>query len=245
MTAGSCSTSRPTSPKPSTARTTSRARVRQLEDLWAAEAERNNVLPLSDGFVDRFTGFIPPAWPAGQSRVYRPGGGPVADESIPLLWGGFRMTADVDTGPLPVQGVVFALGDWFGGYALYVLDGIVHFTFARSADALEVAASSALAPGRHEIAVVYASGGTDTPGRMVLLIDGAAADEVAVEGALPLALQHGGAGLRLARDSGFPVSARYRPPAPFSGIVHQLQIQAPGSPLPDTADAVHAALHAD
>ena len=66
-------------------------RVRQLRDLWDAEAERNNVLPISDGLVDRFAGFIPPPWPAGSSRVFLPGGGPVADESVPLLWGGFRM----------------------------------------------------------------------------------------------------------------------------------------------------------
>ena len=33
--------------------------------LWAAEAERNQVLPISDGLLDRFAGFIPPAWPAG------------------------------------------------------------------------------------------------------------------------------------------------------------------------------------
>ena len=33
-----------------------------------AEAERNNVLPISDGLADRFGGFIPPAWPAGPSR---------------------------------------------------------------------------------------------------------------------------------------------------------------------------------
>ena len=38
-------------------------RVRQLSELWAAEAGRNNVLPISDGLVDRLAGFIPPAWP--------------------------------------------------------------------------------------------------------------------------------------------------------------------------------------
>ena len=33
---------------------------------------RNNVLPISDGLVDRFGGFIPPAWPAGPTRTFRP-----------------------------------------------------------------------------------------------------------------------------------------------------------------------------
>ena len=89
-----------------------------------AEADRNQVLPISDGMLDRFGGFIPPAWPAGPSRDLPSRGRDRShDESVPLLWGGFRMTADVDAGPATPDGVICALGDWFGGYALYWLDG--------------------------------------------------------------------------------------------------------------------------
>ena len=222
-------------------------RVRAMSDLWDAEAERNNVLPISDGLVDRFGGFIPPVWPAGPSRTFRPGGGPVADESVPLLWGGFDMTADVDPGPGDRDGVVYALGDWFGGYALYLVGGRPHFTFARGAGALELVTPGALGAGRHEILVSYAVavGDGGGPGRMVLAVDGEAVDETAVEGTLPLALQHGGAGLRLGWDSGFPVSSRYAPPARFGGTVHELRVDTPGSLRPDPADEVRAALHSD
>ena len=213
-------------------------RLRQLEDLWSAEAERNNVLPISDGLVDRFAGFIPPTWPAGSSRTFRPGGGPVADESVPLLWGGFAMTSTIDAGPGTDEGVIFALGDWFGGYALYVVAGVARFTFARAADALELAAQAALAPGAHEIGVFYEVGPAGSPGRMALTVDWTTVDEIAVEGTLPLAMQHGGAGLRLGCDTGFPVSPRYAPPAPFTGTVHQLRIDAPGPVRPDGADVV-------
>ncbi len=80
---------------------------------------------------------------------------------------------------------------------------------------------------------------------MVLLVDGAEVDETAVVGMLPIALQHGGAGLRLGWDSGFPVSARYAPPAPFAGTVHGVRVDTPGSLRPDQSDEVRAALHAD
>ena len=50
-------------------------RVRQPERAVGAEAERNNVLPISDGLVDRFGGFIPPTWPAGSSRASCPAAG--------------------------------------------------------------------------------------------------------------------------------------------------------------------------
>ena len=215
-------------------------RLRHLIDLWAAEAGRNDVLPISDGLVDRFGGFIPPAWPPGQSRTFLPGGGPIADESVPLLWGGFHLTADIDA-PSDADGVICALGDWFGGYALYGSGGAVHFTFARAADAIELTA--ALDPGPHALEVRYETG--TEHGRMALLVDGAEVDATSVDGFLPMALQHGGAGLRLGWDSGFPVSARYSPPAPFNGTVHRLTIETPGARRPDPADEVRAALHAD
>ena len=217
-------------------------RLRHLIDLWAAEAGRNDVLPISDGLVDRFGGFIPPAWPPGSSRTFLPGGGPIVDESVPLLWGGFRLTAGIE-GAGDADGVICALGDWFGGYALYAVAGIVHFTFARSADAIELATSSVLDPGPHGIEVLYELGAG--PGRMALLVDGVQVDAASVDGLLPMALQHGGAGLRLGWDSGFPVSPRYSPPAPFNGTVHRLHIETPGARRPDPADEVRAALHAD
>jgi hypothetical protein len=220
-------------------------RLERLRTLWDAEAERNHVLPISDGLVDRFGGFIPPVWPAGTTRTFLPGGGPVADESVPMLWGGFTIAADIDTDREGAEGVVFALGDWFGGYALYLVGGRAHFTFARAADTLELAMPSALAAGRHTLGIMYSvdEGG---PGRMLLLADGVGVvDEISVDGMLPLAVQHGGAGLRLGWDSGFPVSSRYAPPAPFEGTVHSVKVDTPGSARPGSTNEVRAALHAD
>ncbi len=218
-------------------------RLHHLTELWAAEAGRNDVLPISDGLIDRFAGFIPPAWPAGASRTFLPGGGPVFDESVPLMWGGFHLCAAVDA-PSAAEGVICALGDWFGGYALYVVQGTGHFTFARSADTVELRTPSPLTAGEHELAVIYEVG-HDSPGRMALLLDGVEVDDAEVTGMLPLALQHGGAGLRLGRDSGFPVSARYTPPASFTGTVHHVRIETPGAPRREPADEVRTALHAD
>ena len=220
-------------------------RLRELTELWSAEAARNQVLPISDGMLDRFGGLIPPAWPAGSSRTYLPGGGPVHDESVPLLWGGFLMTAEVDALGEQTHGVICAMGDWFGGYALYVAHGVVHFTFARAADALELHSAVHLVAGRRTVAVFYRFGADGGPGQMELSVDGERADAIAVEGMLPLALQHGGAGLRLGYDSGFPVSARYQPPATFSGTVHFVRIETPGAAVTTPAEEIRTALHGD
>jgi hypothetical protein len=93
--------------------------------------------------------------------------------------------------------------------------------------------------------VSYAVGDGGAAGRMVLLVDDLEVDQTSVEGMLPLAVQHGGAGLRLGWDSGFPVSSRYAPPASFGGTVHQVRVDTPGTLRPDPTDEVRAALHAD
>ena len=93
--------------------------------------------------------------------------------------------------------------------------------------------------------MTYALGTDGAPGRMALEVDGTQVDEIEVSGMLPIALQHGGAGLRLGRDAGFPVSPAYWPPAPFTGTVHQLRIETPGPSTPDRSAEVGAALHAD
>ena len=220
-------------------------RLRQLTEIWASEAERNRVLPLSDGMVDRFSGLIPPAWPAGSSRLFLPGSGPVHDESVPALWGGFGLTAEIEAIGPETEGVICALGDWFGGYALYVVEGIVNFTFSRAGDVLQLNAASPLRSGRCTLVVSYELGTGGNPGSMTLSVDDEVVDTTPVAGMLPFALQHGGAGLRLGYDSGFPVSRRYTPPARFSGVIHFVKIETPGGAVPRPADEVRAALHGD
>ncbi len=61
---------------------------------------------------------------------------------------------------------------------------------------------------------------------------------------LPVALQHGGAGLRLGHDIGFPVSRLYDTPFPWNGGIEHLIIDTPGAPV-DPAAEVRAALHSD
>ena len=69
------------------------------------------------------------------------------------------MTADVDDDGAADDGVVFALGDWFGGYALYAgrRDRRTSPSPAPSTRSSWRTATP-LATGRHEIAVTYALG---------------------------------------------------------------------------------------
>ncbi len=220
-------------------------RLAQLVDLWSKEAKRNQVLPISDGMLDRFSGFIAPAYPAGATQRFHPGGGPVHDESIPLLWGGFTLSAVVDLIGPRTHGVICALGDRFGGYALFGAEGRLYFSFARAADLLELSAPIPPDAGTHRIEITYRVPSGGDPGHMTLALDDSVAEVIEVDGMLPMALQHGGTGLRLGHDSGFSVSQRYLPPAPFTGVVHHVTISTPAAITADPADEVRAALHGD
>ena len=216
--------------------------VTELEQLWLDEAQRNNVLPIGDSLTGRIGAFIGPAYPTGNDRTFRPGAGPVADESLPFLFAGFRFTVRLTATENPA-GVLFALGDWNGGIALFVADGRLTFVFSRAGEMLEVIADRPLPPGPQDSAVVCDVGAGS--GTLRLLHDDTTVGELTFAGGLPLTFQHGGAGLRLGIDSGLPVSDRYRPPAPWNGELVSVRLQTPGPSLPDRTAELPAALHAD
>ncbi len=303
--------------------------VRSLHDLWLAEAERNQVLPVDDTLTNRLRAFVPPAYPAGADRTYTPGAGPVCDESVPMLFGGFRISAEVEwaggggaggggvggvggagsggvggvggvggaggggagsggvgsgsggagasgaggaggAGSGAPGGVVCALGDWTGGYALFAVDDRLVFSFCRAGETFEVVSEPSLssligAPGRHLLEAAFvpgqvagsraggtsggASGGASGgngghAGVLALLVDGDPVGSVGFDGIFPVALQHGGAGLRIGHDAGLPVSERYWPPFPWAGVVHSVRVRTPGA-RPDPLDELRAALHGD
>ncbi|GAA3382666.1 arylsulfatase [Cryptosporangium minutisporangium] len=214
--------------------------VAGLEQRWAEEAERNHVLPLYDKLVDRFGSLIWPVWPPGKDRTYLPGGSPISDEALPLLLGGFRLTADVEAGPDPA-GVLAAIGDWNGGFALFVVDGLLTFSYSRAGELFEVTAAEPVPPGRSSLGVSI------VPDRAIQLRHGddTVVGELPFRGGLLPTVQHGGAGLRLGDDAGLPVSRRYRTPFPWNGRLHSVRLQAPAPvPVESTID-VRGALHAD
>jgi arylsulfatase A-like enzyme len=216
--------------------------VADLEQRWLAEAQRNHVLPIDDTLIQRLGAIIGPEYPAGTDRTYRPGASPVCDESLPLLFGGFRFTAHV-TAVADPAGVLFAVGDWNGGFALFVADGLLTFAYSRAGEMLEVIADRPVDSGPQDLGVAcHISGKTGT---FRLLHGDTEVGRRTFTGRLPIVLQHGGAGLRLGMDSGLPVSGRYRPPAPWNGELVTVRVQTPGPSLPDPIDQLPAALHAD
>jgi arylsulfatase len=125
--------------------------VRRLEQQWFIEAGRYDVMPLADSLVQRLGNLVPRAYPAPSSTVLYPQGGPVSDEALPALSAGSRIVAHVEISTETPNGVLFALGDWTGGFVAYVVDATLHVAVAAPGAIIRVAADRRLPTGRHDV----------------------------------------------------------------------------------------------
>jgi arylsulfatase A-like enzyme len=216
-------------------------RVRALVELWWAEAGRNNVLPIMDSFLGRVTALEPSPWGPRWRAVLRPGGGPVSEDALPPLGGGFRLLAEIEVPDARACGVICALGDWSSGWACYLLDGCPVLTFNILGELFRYAAAAPLAPGRRAIVGEYRWAHRDST--VMLAVDGAVVASGPLPRHLPLRWQIGGAGLLIGRDRGFPVCEDYQPPFPFSGTIDRLVIEVPALAPIDVAQEIIASLH--
>lgn len=219
--------------------------LRELEQLWYAEAGRNNVLPIMDGLSVPFLwqGKSPPHGPAW--GVYFPGGSPISAAALPRLRGGGRISAVVDVPPAGAEGILCALGDWNSGYALYVLGGYLRFALNRAGELTLAVAEEPVKSGRVELGCTLRpeeEGGV----QLTLDHDGRTVGRAHDPHPLPpdWQWQNGGSFLSIGKDRGFPVSDDYRPPFNWTGILHEVifDVRPVGQ---DVAGELRAAISSD
>jgi arylsulfatase A-like enzyme len=217
--------------------------VRRLQELWLLEAGRNNVMPMSEDLLGRSAMSIPRDYPIGNRAVFRPGGSPISDESIPLMAFGFRISVDVEIAAEGPEGIVFACGDWNGGYALYAINGVLRFVYRPGGELITTTADRPIQAGRHQLSVAFTP--SEGPGGEFML----ACDEEVIGCSrttinAPPAIQHGGTHLCLGFDRGFPVCDDYLPPFPWQGLIYEMTIETPNVPK-SPEQALRSALHSE
>lgn len=217
--------------------------VRDLEARWELEADRHGVRPLADSLVGRVVRLTPRPYAPGVSVTLRPAGGPVSDEVLPRLHGGGTLRATIDVPDGAGNGVLFALGDHNGGFAAYVVEGVASLTIASAGGEVTVTAPGKLDAGRHQLAWRLAPRSDGGLG-ITYSVDDVPLVEADSPHALPHAWQHGGTSLTLGRDRGLPVSDRYRPPFPWTGVLHDVTVES-GISTPLDAEDVRIALQVE
>jgi arylsulfatase A-like enzyme len=214
----------------------------RLVTRWYAEAERNGVLPLSDGVFDRLAHLFLP-WPTGASRVELRPGERVFEDNTPTLCNGFTMTAQLGA-PVAANasGVLAEQGDYNGGWVWHAGDGFLRFAVAFVSEYVT------------ELAVPMPTGGTTLQilgrptedGRVALA---AVADGITLGAAV---LPHEWPGLWTPNSSAsllvgvgrpLPVCDGYDPTAAFDGVLDRLVVEADGGvALADVAHQIDTAM---
>lgn len=155
-------------------------KLAELKALFMAEAERNDVLPLS-GQVLADRG-LPDAGAGSARRTYYPGAIGIAETAVPRLAGGsWTMSADIDAGK-DARGVIAAMGGEHAGLALYFDETGAPTLRMRVFDVKTALLKGAgpLASGSHRIVARFVADkqAVATGGRLSLEVDGT---EVATE----------------------------------------------------------------
>nr|WP_221420581.1 arylsulfatase [Conyzicola lurida] len=196
-------------------------KVEELKELWFAEAEANHVLPLNDlqiiGNAKDFETFVGmefkvPVPPSGQYTYY-PGTSEVPERSAANTHGvSYKVLADVDL-TSQTEGVIFAHGSRFGGHALFIKDGRVHYVYNFLGIPPENLISAPVpTSGRHILGVEFTKQRMgefrEGIGPLKLYVD----ENLAGEAEIRTVLGHFslcGEGLCIGYDSGDAVSTRY------------------------------------
>ena len=152
------------------------AKLKEMQDLFWAEAAKSNILPIHDWSEGRQG--RPSLGGVRTQFSYTPGIATINEDAAPHIIGhSFTIDADVTLPEGNASGVIIAQGGRFGGYSFYLKDGrpVFHYN-AVGNDQFNVAGDAPLAPGAHSLSADFkadaekpGSGGT-----LTLLVDGKA-----------------------------------------------------------------------
>jgi len=103
------------------------AKLRELIELWYAEAERYGVLPLATADLGRMNTERPTISRPRQKYVYQAGGAAIPFAASPRVYNRpHSISADVVCPESGADGVLLAHGNRHGGYSFYVKDGYLN-----------------------------------------------------------------------------------------------------------------------
>jgi arylsulfatase A-like enzyme len=163
-------------------------KLKELQDLFMQEAERNFVLPIDDRRSERFNPAIAgrPDLLGGRTTMTVFDGMTGIMENAFINVKGVRhsITAEVVVPDAGTEGVIIAQAGYFGGWALYMKGGrVVHDYNFFGLSHTKVASPKALAPGRHTIVYEFVpdEAKPGTGGKSTLSIDG----QLVAEGHIP------------------------------------------------------------
>lgn len=155
-------------------------RLHHLQRLWLIEAVKYNVLPLDDRTADRLNPDIAgrPTLVHGTTQLFFPGMGRLSENSVVSIKNkSFSVTAEVTVPSGGASGVLIAQGGRFGGWTLYLHEGVPTFVYnVLGIQQFLTRADTAVPEGTHQVRMEFAydGGGLAKGGGVTLYLDGGA-----------------------------------------------------------------------
>lgn len=205
--------------------TTNPEKLEQMKSLFWAEAARTGMLPVRDA-LEGTKG--KPIQSDGRSTFrYFPGITRIPESAAPQTIGrSYTIDAEIEVPAAGVQGTLVTQGGRYGGYAFYIADGRLHFTFnAIPPRIYTVRADEKLTSGRQRVSMSFRSdGGPGAGGAVTLLQNGRVVGSGRVEHTLPIWISHTD-GFDVGTDTITAIANTYTlEEAPFSGKLHSLEV---------------------
>jgi len=191
-------------------------KLAELQQAFQEEAVRNHVLPIDDRRVERFSAAIAgrPDLLGGRKSmtVYQGMTGMMENAFINVKGVHHTVTAEVELADANTSGVIIAQAGYFGGWTLYMKDGIVHHEYNFfGIERTNIAGSAALAPGKHTISYKFIPDAAKpgTGGKSILSVDGQKVAEAQIPKTEPFAFS-GDEGADVGLDAETNVSPDYK-----------------------------------
>ncbi len=204
--------------------------LNKLQRLWLIEATKYNVIPMDDRTGERANADLAgrPQLIHGNSQLFFPGMGRLSENSVVSIKNkSFAVTAEVEVGDKPAEGVIIAQGGRFGGWSLYMKDGKAKFVYnVLGIHEFPTEATEPLTAGKHQVRMEFAydGGGLGKGGDVTLFYDGRQVGTGRVQ-ATQAMIFSADETTDIGYESGTPVSPDYTTQSSkFNGKLHWVQI---------------------
>jgi len=204
--------------------------LHKLQRQFLIEATKYNVLPLDDRGIERAVPELAgrPTLIQGNSQQFFPGMGRLSENSVISIKNkSFSITAEIEVGSKPANGVIIAQGGKFGGWSVYAKDGKLKFTYnVLGIHEFPTEAAEPIPQGTHQVRMEFAydGGGLGKGGNVTLYYDGKEVGKgrVAATQALVFSADET---TDIGYESGTPVSPDYTSKdSKFTGKIHWVQL---------------------
>jgi arylsulfatase A-like enzyme/uncharacterized membrane protein len=224
-------------------------KLKELQDLWWEEAERNRALPLLAGF-SIFFGILPPL-PTITRFTFAGDVENVQRGMVPRIQGrSYAIEADLVVPDGGAEGVIVANADFIGGFALWVDDqGLLNHTYSfLGVETHKQTATEPLPTGDVTVKMLFEADETKpgSGGTVTLWANDQQIGEGRLDKTVPVAFSSY-AGMDIGRDNGGVVDLAYEDKAPyaFTGTVkHVVFDLKPAGHEDEQALHQHASLNA-